>query len=245
MWESEGMPIPEVVTTIAKRYRLLRLPLPQSLRLFFLSKYANDLRHYSNPIKKTLLFYLSYLEEIEAQLTMPFIAETLLQAILGTSHLEGDIIECGTYKGGSTILIAHHLKATRSKKQIYACDTYEGHPYDDIESACYGLKRGMGSDSSVYHVEHKFRKFKILDRITIVKGKFEDTLLDNSGTEFSLAFIDCDLYQSAKFCYSFLYPRIVPGGCIVVHDYEEQEPNKTPLLWNISGNRRVSPRKKG
>ena len=228
------MPISDVVTGIAKRYRILRLPLPSSLRSFLLSKYSKDLRNYSNPIKKTVLFYLSYLEEIEAQLTLPFIADTLLQSILETSYLEGDIIELGTYKGGSTTLIAHHLKTTRSKKHIYACDTFEGHPYDDITSACYCLKRGMGGDSSVNYVENKFRKFKVSDKIAIVKGKFEDTLLRQLGDRvFALAFLDCDLYQSGKFCYSFLYPRIVPGGCIVVHDYEEQQPDK-PRSFGIS-----------
>jgi O-methyltransferase len=154
---------------------------------------------------------------------LPSFAAELLQAVLVTDHLEGHIIECGTYKGGSTILIAHVLDMIKSEKRIYACDTFEGHPYDDIDSAVDYHRAGRGRDTNVSYVRAKFQKFGGSDRITIVKGKFEDTLLGETGDKtLSLAFLDCDLYDSAKFCYSFLYPRIVHGGCIVVHDYIEQ-----------------------
>lgn len=180
-----------------------------------------SLRHWSKPVKTVTGFYLSHGNEIEAQLLPSFAAE-LLQATVDTDHLEGDIVELGTYKGGSTILIALVLDMIESTKHIYACDTYEGHPYDDIDSAVDHKRAGRGSDTSVSYVRSKFDKFGVSDRITIIKGKFEDTLLDKLGDKyFSLAFVDCDLYDSAKFCYSFLHPRIVHGWCIVVHDYAE------------------------
>jgi len=178
----------------------------------------------SKPVKQEIRFFASHSKELEAQLGTEFISH-LLQAVVDTDHLEGDIIECGTYKGGSTILIAHVLDMVKSRKCIYACDTFEGHPYDDIDSSIDYHRAGRGNDTSVSYVQSKFRKFQVSDRITIVKGKFEDTLLNELGDKnFSLAFLDCDLYDSAKFCYSFIYPRIVHGGCIVLHDYAE--PNK-------------------
>jgi predicted O-methyltransferase YrrM len=169
-------------------------------------------------------FYISHLSEIEAQMSTSFAAE-LLQAVVDTDHLEGDIIECGTYKGGSTILIARVLDMIGSRKRIYACDTFEGHPYDDIDSAVDYHRAGRGSDTSVSYVQSKFAKFEAAHRIVTVQGKFEDTLISRlRDNNLSLAFLDCDLYASAKFCYSFLYSRIVRGGCIVVHDYAE--PNR-------------------
>jgi len=182
-----------------------------------------SLRHYSKPVKTEIVFLRSHSNEIEAQMLTSFAAE-LLQAVVDTDYLEGDIVECGTYKGGSSILIAHVLNTIKSRKRIYACDTFEGHPYDDINSVVDYHRAGQGSDTSVSYVRAKFQKFGVSDRITIVKGKFEDTLLSELGDKnLSLAFLDCDLYDSAKFCYSFLYPRIVHRGCMIVHDYVKSD----------------------
>lgn len=38
--------------------------------------------------------------------------------------------------------------------------------------------------------------------------------------QFCLVHIDCDLYESAKTCLNFFAPRIVPGGFIIVDDYD-------------------------
>lgn len=182
----------------------------------------------SKPVRQEIRFTVSHSEELEAQMLTSFAAE-LLQAVVDMDYLEGDIIECGTYKGGSTILIAHVLDMIKSRKRIYTCDTFEGHPYNDINSAVDHHRAGRGSDTSVSYVRSKFRKFQVSDRITIIEGKFEDTLINELGDKnFSLAFLDCDLYDSAKFCYSFIYPRIVHGGCIIVHDYAE--PNKKRIF---------------
>jgi predicted O-methyltransferase YrrM len=202
----------------------LKLPWRIALRAYMHLCLQYSFLRYSRPVRKEFLFFRAHSDEIEAQMSLPFTAE-LLQAVVDTDYLEGGVIECGTYKGGSTILIAHVLNMIKAKKLFYACDTFEGHPYDDIDSADDYHRAGRGSDTSVSYVRAKFQKFGVSDRITIVKGKFEDSfpseLVDKT---FSLAFLDCDLYDSAKFCYSFLYPRMVRGGCMVVHDYVE--PNK-------------------
>ena len=50
---------------------------------------------------------------------------TLLEKCVTT--LEGDVIECGVYKGGTSFQIAKKLKSLNSKKYLYALDTFEGH----------------------------------------------------------------------------------------------------------------------
>jgi predicted O-methyltransferase YrrM len=201
----------------------LKLPWRIALRAYMHLCLQYSFLRYSRPVRKEFLFFRAHSDEIEAQMSLPFAAE-LLQAVVDTDYLEGNAIECGTYKGGSAILIAHVLNMIKAKKLFYACDTFEGHSYDDIDSAVNYHRAGRGSDTSVSYVGSKFQKFKVSDRIKIIKGKFEDTLLNKLGDKtFSLAFLDCDLYDSAKFCYSFLYPRMVRGGCIVVHDYAEPD----------------------
>ena len=133
--------------------------------------------------------------------------------------IRGDIIELGTYKGGTSIMIARFLKRIHSKKYIYACDTFEGHPYDDKFSTIIPRK-GTFSDTSLSHVEDKFRRFGVADNIRIIKGLFEDTLYrELGGKKFSFAFIDCDLYDSTKYALNFLIPRMADKAIIALHDY--------------------------
>jgi predicted O-methyltransferase YrrM len=46
-----------------------------------------------------------------------------------------------------------------------------------------------------------------------------DTLADVERDTFSLVHIDVDLYQTAKVCCEFFYPRVCEGGIIVFDDY--------------------------
>ena len=57
----------------------------------------------------------------------------LLDFIEITKDLEGDILELGTYKGGTTIMFAKLLQEFKSGKKVFACDTFTGFPYDDLD----------------------------------------------------------------------------------------------------------------
>jgi len=217
------MRILDVIIGWNKGY-LLRLPSPRVLWrvLYFLFNLWCCVRC-PNPARRVALFNTLHRKEIEAALAPAFIAE-LLQAVADTNHLEEDIIECGTFRGGSTILIALLLKIIGSRRHVYTCDTFQGHPYDDMIYTEVRHRKGEWRDTGVPYVQSKFRKFNVLDKITIMKGKFENIFPSKlRNKKFSLVFLDCDLYRSAKFCYSFLYPRIVHGGCIAIHDYEENK----------------------
>ena len=174
-------------------------------------------------VRRELLFYHNHWLEIEhtEDLAGLFFIGGLLECVLETQTIEGDIIELGTYKGGMSIMIARLLKNIGSKKRIYTCDTFEGHPYDDK----FGKERkGRFSDVNFSYVEEKFCKFRVADKIRIVKGMFEDVLHRKLGDKrFSFAFVDCDLYQSTKYSLNFLIPRMADGGIIALHDYSNPQ----------------------
>ena len=155
----------------------------------------------------------------EALLGKPFLTG-LVQLLWQTRKVPGDIIELGTYKGGSTIIMALFLKQIGLNKHIFACDTFKGHPYDDLPVHPHKHRKGDYSDTSIQYVSQKFLKYGVINSITIVEGLFEETLPKKlSNQQFSFAFIDCDLYKSTKFCLNFLIPRIAPNGIIALHDY--------------------------
>lgn len=175
---------------------------------------------YPKPVRSALIFWhTNHLELRTAHVTLDFLGG-LLKCILMTAKIDGNVIELGTYKGGSTVPMAYLLEAVHSDKRIFACDTFRGHPYNDKFSTHPMGKKGVFSDTSVQYVRREFRRLGVISRITIVEGLFESVLEKQLGNErFSLAFVDCDLYKSALSALEFLSSRMAHKGRIVLHDY--------------------------
>lgn len=181
-----------------------------------------DISGFPKGLRSIVDFWHTHSKEIETLSIEPSFLAGLLSEILATKEVEGDIIELGAYKGGSTVMMVYTLKSTGQKKRIFTCDTFSGHPYDDDFSLRIAGK-GEFSDTSSQYVADKFKRFHVSDRITICPGLFEDTLMKKlADKRFSLAFIDCDLYSSTKYALEFLSPRMAANGRIVLHDYEDE-----------------------
>ena len=153
---------------------------------------------------------------------------TLLEKCVTT--LEGDVIECGVYKGGTSLQIAKKLKSLNSKKYLYALDTFEGHPYDDFHDMPEKLKKEAFGDEepikfkgSLNNVDIKqIRKLFLknnLDNTIFLKGLFEKTFLEISDKKFCFAHVDADSYVSVKQCIEFLKDRMCSKGIILFDDY--------------------------
>lgn len=138
--------------------------------------------------------------------------------------IPGNVIECGVYRGGTTVLMALYLKKDGSRrKKIYALDSFMSFPTDEVNGE---IRRGLvpeqgrtafTSTSSDY-VQRKVDRLGLHDVIEIVPGYFEDTL-HTIKDSFCLALIDCDLEKSIEFCLTTLWEKVVKGGYIVVDDY--------------------------
>ena len=191
---------------------------PKSRLLFkIMTKYVST--QFEPTIREELDFYMKHhyeLEDLQEGLGMA----TWLEFIKKTENLEGDILELGIYRGGSTVMGARFLKKLGSKRKIYACDAFSGLPYDDKFSLVTNVK-GMYSETSADLALDKFKKFGVDEHIVLVEGLFEDTLYKQlSDKKFSLVLVDCDLYDATKFSLKFVYPRLVDGGIIMFDDYD-------------------------
>ena len=99
--------------------------------------------------------------------------------------------------------------------------------YDVIKD---GKARGIRGDTYYGYREHLLEEVKnsfcellgIRDveekGIRLIKGLFEDTLIVDGPV--SLAHIDCDWYDSVMVCLERIVPRLVPGGVLVIDDYD-------------------------
>jgi|TARA_B110000495_G_C23032112_1_gene615041 hypothetical protein len=145
-------------------------------------------------------------------------------------ELEGNVIECGVYRGGNSFQIAKKLKELKSNKTLYALDTFEGHPYDDFENMpkelqkkVYGDKgpkkhKGETGDVDLDQIKKLFAE-NGLDNTIFLEGLFIDTFKDILDQKFCFAYVDADFYLSVKQCIEFLKDRLIPGGIMVFDDY--------------------------
>jgi len=59
-----------------------------------------------------------------------------------------------------------------------------------------------------------------LDNLEIHKGWFEETMPVNTVGDIAILRLDGDLYNSTMVCLSFLFPKVIKGGVLIVDDWE-------------------------
>ena len=138
--------------------------------------------------------------------------------------LPGIIIECGSSRAGSTILLAKHLKNKQGRtRKLFALDSFAGFPRNELRrERALGLTSASEEDftsTSLEYVVAKLRRLNLTDTIRPVKGFFQDTLASVADQDVALAFIDCDLGDSLRFCAETIWPRLCSGGILAFDDY--------------------------
>jgi O-methyltransferase len=161
----------------------------------------------------------------------------LWQAVLYVESLAvaGDIVECGVWRGGSSMLAALTLlSAGQRDRGLYLYDTFSGMPdpgerdvaFDGYDAPANWpqVKDDKASDVLAYADLETVRRNLASTgypaaRVAFVQGKVEDTIPGMVPQEISLLRLDTDWYQSTKHELEHLYPRLQRGGVLIVDDY--------------------------
>jgi len=123
--------------------------------------------------------------------------------------LPGCLAEVGVYRGGASYLMA----SISPQKEIHLFDTFSGLPEADMDR----LPKGAFHNTSVKQVRDLLSPF---EQVFIYEGFFPDTAEGfPPDKKFCLVHLDGDLYPTTKDGLEFFYPRLVPGGVIVLDDY--------------------------
>lgn len=129
----------------------------------------------------------------------------------------GNIIEFGSYRGGSAIFMASVCRELGLDCSVYALDTFTGMPAtnDGVD-----LHRAGDFEDSAYEDLTGFTRRRGLENLTFVKGLFQETAPEvvRQGGPFSLVHIDCDIYDSVAYAYEVVKPHMTPGGYIIFDD---------------------------
>jgi O-methyltransferase len=140
-----------------------------------------------------------------------YVLTTLLKQAI---HLEGDVWECGVYRGGTARMFAHFLQDNASSRTLYLFDTFEGMPDTDADRDLH--RKGDFRDTSLETVA---AYVGLPERCVFRKGLIPDTFIGLESARIAFAHIDVDIYRSILDCLDFIWPRLSVGGVIVFDDY--------------------------
>lgn len=135
---------------------------------------------------------------------------------LNAHEIPGDFVECGAYKGGSAAILSKFSAA----RHLWLYDSFEGMPSTtekDSEDAKVWVGQCVGTIAEVRAVMNAVGTRE--SSYTIKPGWFETTFQQELPAQIALLHCDADWYDSVTLVLETFYPRIVPGGCVVLDDF--------------------------
>ncbi len=145
--------------------------------------------------------------------------------------IAGDFVECGVWKGGSSLAAAMAFRARNdTRRDFHLFDTFEGMTAPTENDGAAAMK-GFGSTltkdrtstwcrSSIEEVRQVMAKSGFpQERIHFIKGPVEETLPGSAPSVISILRLDTDWYESTRHELATLYPRLAPGGILILDDY--------------------------
>jgi hypothetical protein len=136
----------------------------------------------------------------------------------------GDVVECGCWHGHSTVAIATILKAHKFSGEFHVFDSFEG-----------GLSDFGPEDESLFRLSEAEKKSQVetfrssydlvkahtdeFGFVQLHRGWIPESFGEFSPRPIRFAHIDVDMYEPTKAALELFWESLVPGGCLVVDDY--------------------------
>lgn len=129
-------------------------------------------------------------------------------------NVPGACAELGVFKGD----FAKVINLAFPSNKLYLFDTFEGFHRADLEiEAARGLPTKL-DDFSATHESTVLGRMPHPDNVVIKRGFFPATA---AGLEETFCFVslDADLYGPIHAGLEYFWPRLAPGGYIMIHDF--------------------------
>jgi O-methyltransferase len=155
---------------------------------------------------------------------------------LEEARIEGAIVECGVWRGGSIMIAIATLNLLKScGREIFLFDTFEGLPKPDpiLDVDIWDNKGHDGWILEARNAEASNWAYASLNDVRsnvlglgypeklihFVKGMVERTIPGQSPDKIALLRLDTDWHSSTKHVLENLFPALVPGGVLIMDDY--------------------------
>jgi len=180
---------------------------------------------------------LSYI--LENNLTMTSVAK-LVNTMKSCRYvvendIDGDWVECGVWRGGSSILAKMMFEHLESNKEVWLFDTFEGMTKptnEDVhiafqQPAQIKYEQTLNEDhsdwcyASLEDVKLNISNSRVDESgMHLIKGDVCETLYTTQlPKKISILRLDTDWYESSKTEMSVLYPKLSINGVLILDDY--------------------------
>ena len=180
-------------------------------------------------IERARTEHLTYLRKNDLRELATIVADA------DANQLPGLIVEAGTARGGSAIVMAAAKAPAREMKvydvfgMIPAPSEHDGPDvHRRYEKIAGGEATGVGGDTYYGYRDDLYEEVKASfarlgvpvdeHNVELIQGLFEDTIDLDEPVAF--AHLDGDWYESTMTCLERIAPLVVPGGRIVLDDYD-------------------------
>ncbi|MDH3582998.1 MAG: TylF/MycF family methyltransferase, partial [Phycisphaerae bacterium] len=137
--------------------------------------------------------------------------------------MEGDVVECGCFKGSSTSSLS--LACALTGRRLLVCDSFEGLPevaehdrvhvtevHERYEVYAKGEYQGRLDE-----VKSNVSRYGNVNCCEFFPGYFDKSLPGLKG-RFAMVFLDVDLTESLKSCLTNLWPQMEQGAPLYTHE---------------------------
>ena len=157
------------------------------------------------------------------------------EALSETNCMDGDVVEIGCYLGGTAALSARFLREIGSDHNYFVIDTFAGFREDQFERE---LKLG-GAASLRHHFSANSLELArwVMNRhgggeVRTIMGDIA-TLPDHAiPPKIAACLIDIDLAEPIYSALCRIYPRLVPGGIVIVDDCDDHTQYKARIGYD-------------
>lgn len=151
------------------------------------------------------------------------------------NNIMGDIVECGVWKGGSSMCAMLSLiQLDAANRKFFLYDTYEGmseptemdadllgkDAKDLLNSTQKTTEDVMWCYAPIDDVKKNIAQTQYpVNLVNYIKGKVENTIPETIPDKIAILRLDTDWYESTYHELLHLFPKLVKGGVIIIDDY--------------------------
>ncbi len=148
--------------------------------------------------------------------------------------IEGALVECGVWRGGCSMIMAMTASLrSASDREIHLYDTFAGmtEPTEaDVKFTGESAEPTWHEKQNGDHNEWCYASLEEVqsnmastgypsERVRYIQGPVEQTIPELLPDRIALLRLDTDFYESTWHELEHLYPRLAPGGVLILDDY--------------------------
>jgi O-methyltransferase len=139
-------------------------------------------------------------------------------------NVQGCVVECGVWRGGMSAAMSELCGKDR---KYFLFDSFEGLPPANSNDGKDAVDWQKNKDSKFYYdnckAEIQYARTAMemagIKNAQFVQGWFNETLHTIDPGPIAILRLDADWYDSTMTCLNEYYPKVSPGGLILIDDY--------------------------